>query len=385
MPKVQADYSKTVIYKICCKDPSIIDIYVGHTTHLINRKYNHKTNCCNSALPNYNVFVYQFIRDHGGWDNWDVIPIEEVSCKNKIEALIKERYWIETLKATLNCNNSFATKEEKDKQKQDWYENNKEQILQKKKENYEENKEEILEKVKIYSEQNKEKIVEYQKEYREINKEKLSEQKKIYRETHKEEAAKANKEWKEKNKDYIKEKNSQIINCECGNQFTFINKCRHLQSKVHIEYQNQLCGIIKPVLSEEEKQKLEEEKLIKMKEQQKIYRDTHSEQIKSYKKENYVKNKEAILEQQRQYKELHKEELIEKNKKYIEENKEKIQETKNKWYEMNKEKILQKQKEMITCECGAQIRKSGRAEHLRSKKHKDFMDTSNTTDNIDFS
>ena len=73
----------------------------------------------------------------------------------------------------------------------------------------------------------------------EKNKEKLSEQKKEYREAHKEEAAKANKEWREANKEKLKNKRAEIINCECGNQYTFGNKRRHLQSKVHINYQNE--------------------------------------------------------------------------------------------------------------------------------------------------
>ena len=63
---------------------------------------------------------------------------------------------------------------------------------------------------------------------------------KEYRENHKEESAKAQKEWREANKEKLKEKKLQIINCECGNQFTFGNKHRHLQTKIHIDYQNQL-------------------------------------------------------------------------------------------------------------------------------------------------
>jgi len=34
MPKVEIDYSQTIIYKICCKDPNITDIYIGHTSNL---------------------------------------------------------------------------------------------------------------------------------------------------------------------------------------------------------------------------------------------------------------------------------------------------------------------------------------------------------------
>ena len=44
-------------------------------------------------------------------------------------------------------------------------------------------------------------------------------------------------------------------------------------------------------------------------------------------------------------------------------------------YLENKEKIKAKQSELITCECGAEIRRAGKAEHCRSKKHQDFMQT----------
>ena len=46
MPKDLIDYSKTVIYKICCLDKSIQDLYIGHTTNFTKRKYQHKV-CCN--------------------------------------------------------------------------------------------------------------------------------------------------------------------------------------------------------------------------------------------------------------------------------------------------------------------------------------------------
>jgi hypothetical protein len=380
MPKNQTDYSNTVIYKLCCNEPTITDIYIGHTTNFSKRKHQHKTLCCNENDKRY---VYQFIRDNGGWDNWKMIQIKEHSCKNKREAEAIEHYWIEQLCPTLNTNKPYAKcKEEPQLYKHCWYEEKKDYILQKSKDFYQENKEEKIQYQKLYSQQNKEKIYENKKIYAEQNKEKIAEQKKIYRENHKEEASKASKEWREANKDKIKEQRSLIVICDCGQQITLANKIRHLQSKNHIDYQNK---ILETLLSEEEKQKLEEEKqklqeeqLIKIKEQQKKYREEHDEQIKSYKKIHYDQNKETILEQQRKYKEEHKTEVLEQNKKYMEENKEKIQERQSKWYEENKEKILQKQKELITCECGAQIRKSGKAEHLRSKKHQDIMNSNKT-------
>ena len=85
MPKKITDYKKTKIYKLVCKDINIIKIYVGHSTNWVQRKSNHKTNCNNSKSKKYNFFVYQFIRENGGWDNFDMILIEEYECENKLK------------------------------------------------------------------------------------------------------------------------------------------------------------------------------------------------------------------------------------------------------------------------------------------------------------
>ena len=239
MPKVEIDYTQTTIYKICCNDTSITDIYVGSTTNFANRKYGHKTSCNTSTTPNHNLNVYKFIRTNGGWNNWSMLQIENIKCKDKREALIREKYWIEILKPKLNINNPYTSVEEKVVQKHDWYEDNKDYILEKAKNNYEENKEQKIKYQTQYAQENKEKISEYHKEYQELNKEKLKQQKKIYREEHKEESRIAQKEWREKNKEILKAKQSEIINCECGRQYTFGNRSRHFQTKVHLQYKEQ--------------------------------------------------------------------------------------------------------------------------------------------------
>jgi hypothetical protein len=104
MPKVPMDYSRTIIYKIVCRDLSITNCYVGHTTDFIKRKYNHKSTC--KTDPSY---LYQFIREHGDWNNWDMIMIESYPCNDKNEARKRERYWIETLNANLNIYSAYSS------------------------------------------------------------------------------------------------------------------------------------------------------------------------------------------------------------------------------------------------------------------------------------
>lgn len=239
------DYSKTFIYKICCKDTNISDCYIGHTTNFTQRKNQHKTTCNNENDKSYYRFVYVFIRNNGGWDNWNMIQLEELSCENKREAEAKEREWIEKIKPTLNKNMPHSLyADNPDQYKKDWYEENKDVILEKAKEHYEENKEKKIEYQTQYAKENKDKIKKYQDEYREKNKEKLAEQKKLYREANKEKNAEAQKKWREANKEKIKAQKSQVIECGCGKNYTFGNKSKHLLTEQHINYNNQLCGII---------------------------------------------------------------------------------------------------------------------------------------------
>lgn len=271
-----AIYLNTVIYSIYCKDESINDIYIGHTTDFCQRYKGHKSSCNNELSKSYNNKVYKTIRDNGGWDNWEMNIIEDYPCNNVNEARERERYWIEFLSSSLNILIPSRSKKEYSKlysivnkehisnmakkyrqanqdkikayieankekiveQKKDWYETNKPVILEKAKENYAANKDEKLIYQKKYAGEHKDVIKEYQNDYREKNKEKLAADKKVYRENNKEKAAAANKEWREKNKEQIKEKNSQVLTCaDCGGQYTFGNKNRHMKTQKHLGFE----------------------------------------------------------------------------------------------------------------------------------------------------
>ena len=103
MTRYTCDYSKTVIYRIVCRDSTIPDIYVGHSTNLKIRIRQHKLNCMNEKSAAYNIPVYKFIRENGGWNNWQVLKIEEYPCETKNHACIRERHWLLEYGASLNC------------------------------------------------------------------------------------------------------------------------------------------------------------------------------------------------------------------------------------------------------------------------------------------
>ncbi len=102
MPKTDIDYSNTIIYKITCKDKSIKDLYVGHTTNFVQRKHMHKQNCINNKTSNYKCKLYEVIRDNGGWNNWHMEIINFFDCKDHYEARKKEQEYFISLNATLN-------------------------------------------------------------------------------------------------------------------------------------------------------------------------------------------------------------------------------------------------------------------------------------------
>jgi len=162
-------YDKSIIYKIKHNlDYDNTNIYIGSTSNFKQRKYNHKITCYNEKKRQYNIPVYQYIRDHGGWESWVMIPIEEYPCNSKNELLIRERYYIDLLRPTLNIQLPGRTDKE-------WYEDNKEKIAEKAKKYRNANKEQILERGKKYYEDNKEQLAEYQKIYRDVNREQINE------------------------------------------------------------------------------------------------------------------------------------------------------------------------------------------------------------------
>jgi len=153
MPRKDIDYSKMCIYKIVCKDFQVTSLYIGSTTDITKRRSKHKYNCNNLNSKEYNFKVYETIRANGGWDNWNVVVIENIpDCINGEQARTRERFWFETLSAYLNMIRPIVTDDE-NKELQKEY-NKKYRV---------ENKEKIIEKGKEYHKENRDKILEYNK------------------------------------------------------------------------------------------------------------------------------------------------------------------------------------------------------------------------------
>jgi DNA-directed RNA polymerase subunit RPC12/RpoP len=139
-----------------------------------------------------------------------MIEIEKFPCTDSQEARKRERYWMETLHATLNCRTPSRSRSE-------YILDNREQIAEYQKIYKEANKEQLVEQRKIYNEANKEQIAEYQKIYNEANREQIAENQKIYNLTR-------------------KEHRHEKFNCPCGGKYLLKNKTQHFKTKKHSEY-----------------------------------------------------------------------------------------------------------------------------------------------------
>ena len=242
------DYSKTVIYKIVCKDTNVKEIYVGHTTEFVKRKSSHKRCCNNKNSKKNNIKVYKIIRENGGFENFDMIEVEKYPCDNLKDAITREGYWYKILKGTLN---SCVPGRSRDDYKVLYLANNKDKIKETTRVYYENNQD----KIKEYTAKNKVKINERHRIYHAKHKDKAKKRRVIYRSNnivalkfkknayYKNNADKINKqkqEYRKQNIDAIKEKTHRRYDCACGVNCVWVSKARHERSKFHQDYIAQL-------------------------------------------------------------------------------------------------------------------------------------------------
>lgn len=98
-------------------------IYIGSTKDFNQRKMGHKNVCNNANDKAYNSLVYKQIRDAGGWDKCEIVPIEEYNCETKKQALMREEYWRREYNANLNKNRPYITEEQKKDYHTEWTKN----------------------------------------------------------------------------------------------------------------------------------------------------------------------------------------------------------------------------------------------------------------------
>jgi hypothetical protein len=198
-------------------------MYIGHTTDFERRFNNHKLRCNHI---NNNIKGYNFIRENGGWENWNMIKIENFSCNNKKEAEERERYWIDELKSSLNMKIPSRTKKEiceaSRKNAREYYKKNTNKIKEYQKKYNIENADKVKERHK-----------EYHKEYYLENVDKIKEKDRKYREQNTDIIKEKDRKYREQNANIIKEKAKESITCECGCELRKDTLKRHQKSQKH--------------------------------------------------------------------------------------------------------------------------------------------------------
>jgi hypothetical protein len=184
------NYELGKIYKIVCNETGLI--YIGSTAqkYLSTRLGEHKRSY-KSNLDGKYPYITSFKVIGGG--NFDIILLENCSCKDKYELQARERHYIETLE----CVNKFIP----NRTRKEYREDNQNIIKKYRKDN----KEKIKEQTKQYYELNKDKIKEQTKQYYELNKDKI----KQYTSSNIEKKQEHSRQYYETNKEKTKEKNRQ--------------------------------------------------------------------------------------------------------------------------------------------------------------------------------
>lgn len=188
------------IYSLSHKTRTDTPIYIGSTNCLKTRYDAHRYACNNKKQSKYNYYVYEFIRDYGGIDQWKINRLSEVLYKSKEELIKLERMFIDKYLSEdiklLNKVIPFRTKEE-------------------------------------YAEYYKpiQQISSMQSRIR--NRDKQNQKRKEYYQSKREQIIKANREYYLKNKEKINNARKEKFNCVCGESVCRKHKKKHLKSKIH--------------------------------------------------------------------------------------------------------------------------------------------------------
>lgn len=167
------DFSNCYIYHIKHLNGEVC--YIGSTSNMNSRKSSHKYRCNTEKDKHYNLDIYQYIRHHGGFENFEIIPIKKIeNISNKTELRIAERLEMEKFSNLKNMIGSYITKEEQLEKNREWKKNNPDYHKR-------EDPQKRRETEKKYRENNREKIIEQKRKYREANKQKISEYQRQYR------------------------------------------------------------------------------------------------------------------------------------------------------------------------------------------------------------
>jgi len=200
------------IYKIEHRtNPDLV--YVGSTKDFNQRKFSHKSRCISSEFK-----VYQMIREHGGWEQFDMVELKQIECTQLEARQEEDRVRIE-LNAQLNTFSAVVDIEIRNKKMQKYHQSH---------------REEILKRQQGYRQEHLEQLKQQNREYNRIHREQIKQQKQEYCQAHREEIKQKRQEHYQSHREEISQKNKEPFTCGCGSQITRNMKARHLRTEKHI-------------------------------------------------------------------------------------------------------------------------------------------------------
>jgi hypothetical protein len=133
-----------IIYKLRPKNWAHVDhpndFYIGSSEKYFTRQYHHKYAYNKHVKLGGGFYVYEYIKNHGGFDAWEFEVLDIVNCGEKKELLQIEAKYIEELGAQLNKNKPGALLAGKKEYHKKYYINNRDKIMARSKKYYNDNK-----------------------------------------------------------------------------------------------------------------------------------------------------------------------------------------------------------------------------------------------------
>ena len=237
------DFKNAKIYKIT--NDYNDEVYVGSTCDRLVKRFNAHKRAAKYEKRN-STPLYQLVNEIG-FNRFRIELIEDFPCSDKYQLIQKESKYIREI-GTLN-------KRIEDRDLKEYYQDNKEKIIEKSKKYYNENIDTITIKNKEYREKNKEEITKFQRNYYLKNKEQINLKQHDCYEKNKEKIKTKSREYRTKNLEKVKQYylenkekilsqnaliNNEKIKCECGFIGCKGNMSRHKKSIKHIKLMESL-------------------------------------------------------------------------------------------------------------------------------------------------
>lgn len=211
-------YQRGKIYKIVTGQTD--DIYVGSTTqyYLSNRLKEHRW--CLTSWMKGNKTSYCTSYEIVKYPDAKIILLETYPCQSKDELRAREQHYISILPNCVNRCKAICTRDEHLERMRKWHH---------------EHKEEVAKRAKVYREDNREYLLQKKSEYYHNNSTEINNKRRNEYVNKANELCAYQKKYRDENVEKVKARQTARIQCQdCGKEYTYSNKNKHIISKFHL-------------------------------------------------------------------------------------------------------------------------------------------------------